>query len=355
MFKPNFQITAQVAKNLMVIEQAKQVISDAPFSLELLRRLRETALFTSTHFSTQIEGNRLTLPEVQAVKRGEKFPEREHDVIEVKNHYKAFAYMERQAERQKPLEISEIQTLHGLVLYGKEKPTPYRQQQNVIKDSHSGRIVYLPPEAKDVEMLMQELVEWVNAQLQAQDLPAPIIAGVAHYQFATIHPYLDGNGRTARLLTTLILRRAGYGLKGIYSLDEHYANNLRSYYDCLSVGHSNYYEGRAETDFTPFIEYFCEGMAQAFSKIKVEATKEQSETLDQSSLLRELDPRQRRLLVLFQQQGSATAQEMAEHLKLKPNTLVILAREWVKSGFLETQNASRKIRSYRLGERYISL
>jgi DNA-binding MarR family transcriptional regulator len=68
-----------------------------------------------------------------------------------------------------------------------------------------------------------------------------------------------------------------------------------------------------------------------------------------------LAPRQRRLLVLFQQQGSATAFEMAEHLKLKPNTLVILCREWVKSGFLETQNASRKIRSYKLGERYLSL
>jgi Fic family protein len=355
MFKPNFQITAQIAKNLMVIEQSRQSISDAPFSLELLRRLRETALLNSTHFSTQIEGNRLTLPEVEAVKRGEEFPERERDVQEVKNHYKAFDFMEKQAELEKSLEEDEIKTLHGLVLYGKEKPTPYRQQQNVIKDSASGHIVYLPPEAKDVEALMQELVAWVNAHLQTQELPAPIIAGVAHYQFATIHPYLDGNGRTARLLTTLILRRAGYGLKGIYSLDEHYANNLRTYYDCLSVGHSNYYEGRAEADFTPFITYFCEGMAQAFSKIKTEATKSQSESIDQSALLRELDPRQRRLLVLFQQQGSATAFEMAEHLKLKPSTLVILCREWVKSGFLETQNASRKIRSYRLGERYLSL
>ena len=73
---------------------------------------------------------------------------------------------------------------------------------------------------------MRSLVEWTNAELTDGELPAPIVAALAHYQFATIHPYLDGNGRTARLLATLILRKAGYGLKGIYSLDEHYAKSL---------------------------------------------------------------------------------------------------------------------------------
>ena len=81
-------------------------------------------------------------------------------------------------------------------------------------------------------------------------MPAPIVAALAHYQFATIHPYLDGNGRTARLLATLILRKAGYGFKGIYSLDEHYAKNLRAYYSALTVGSHNYYEGRVEGDLT---------------------------------------------------------------------------------------------------------
>ena len=87
-------------------------------------------------------------------------------------------------------------------------------------------------------------------------MPAPIVAALAHYQFATIHPYLDGNGRTARLLATLILRKAGYGLKGIYSLDEHYAKNLPSYYSALTVGSHNYYDGRAEGDVTPFVSLF---------------------------------------------------------------------------------------------------
>jgi Fic family protein len=83
----------------------------------------------------------------------------------------------------------------------------------------------------------------------------PLIAALAHYQFATIHPYYDGNGRTARLLANLILHKAGYGLKGIYSLDEYYARQLTGYYEALTVGPShNYHLGRAEADVTGFLE-----------------------------------------------------------------------------------------------------
>jgi Fic family protein len=91
---------------------------------------------------------------------------------------------------------------------GKEnvRPTLYRDGQNVIRDGRTKAIIYMPPEAKDVKNLMAGMVDWVNKNTE---LACPIIAGVAHYQFATIHPYYDGNGRTARLLTTLILHLGG--------------------------------------------------------------------------------------------------------------------------------------------------
>ena len=113
----------------------------------------------------------------------------------------------------------------------------------------------VPPEAKTVPGLMADLMAWINQQLHEGDLPVPLIAALAHYQFATIHPYYDGNGRTARLLANLILHKAGYGLKGIYSLDEYYARNLAGYYEALTVGPShNYHLGRAEADVTGFLE-----------------------------------------------------------------------------------------------------
>jgi Fic family protein len=92
----------------------------------------------------------------------------------------------------------------------------------------------MPPEAKDVTNLMKGMVDWIN---QNTDLSCPAIVGIALYQFATIYPYYDGNGRT--LLTTLILHLGGYDLKGLYSLEEYYARNLNAYYKAINIGKSH--------------------------------------------------------------------------------------------------------------------
>jgi len=283
-------------------------------------------------------------------------PGRERDEREVHNHFLALSMMEELSEQPGLLSEEEIQRLHGLVMTGRDKSSPYRTTQNAIRDSSTGRIVYFPPEAPDVPLLMQSLTEGINAELAEGELPAPIVAALAHYQFATIRPYLDGNGRTARSLTTLILRKAGYGLKGIYSPDEHYAKDLSSYYSTLTVGSHNYHDGRAEGDVTPFVSYFCAGMADAFTKVRTAATRAEKRTaVEHSALLRDLDPRQRRLLELFRKQGSATSAEMAAYLEMSPRTLVQLNREWIESGYLEYQSAARKNRSYRLGARFHQL
>src|SRR5260370_3910536 len=140
---------------------------------------------------------------------------------------------------------------------------------------------------------------WIGAPA-ASVLPCPIRAGIAHYQFATIHPYYDGNGRTARLLTTLILHLGGYDLKGLYALEDYYARNLQSYYEALSIGPShNYYMGRADADITPWVTYFIEGVATSFEKVRDEASRESSRGgQDHSRLFRKLDARQRKAWAL---------------------------------------------------------
>src|ERR1019366_3441380 len=153
----------------------------------------------------------------------------------------------------------------------KAKPTRYRDGQNVIRDSRTRSIAYMPPKAKDVPRLMKALAAWISTS-QRDSLPCPIRAGIAHYQFATVHPYYDGNGRTARLLTTLILHLGGYDLKGLYSLEEYYARNLAAYYAALTLGPShNYYVGRIESDITNWVDYFCEGVADSFESVRKRA------------------------------------------------------------------------------------
>ena len=175
----------------------------------MLSTLRETARLYSTHYSTRIEGNRLTQEQVaKVIERQEHFPGRERDEKEVLAYYAALEKVERIAASQRPVSEVHVQTLHRPLRHPegrkRARPTPYRDGQNVIRDSRTRGIVYMPPEAKDVPSLMKALVAWISRS-QRDSLPCPIRAGIAHYQFATVHPYYDGNGRAARLLTTLIL------------------------------------------------------------------------------------------------------------------------------------------------------
>ncbi len=273
LWRPRYTITPAIARALMDIEAARAVVERTPLPPAAEAELRRRARVRSTHYSTRIEGNRLTLSEAEQVIEGKKahFHGRERDVSEVKNYWNALLRVEEWAAKKMPLSEELIQRLHALIKEGaRVKPTPYRDGQNVICDSASGAIIYLPPEAKDVPALMTALVEWVH-RAEKEGLPVPIIAGLVHYQFVTIHLYYDGNGRTARLLATFILHRGRYGLNDFFSLEEHHARDLEGYYRSLAVHpHHNYYEGRAEADLTSWLEYFIKTLADVFTAAKDE-------------------------------------------------------------------------------------
>ena len=184
----------------MRIEAVRQAVADLPMTPKVQARLRETARLLSTHYSTQIEGNRLTLDEAtRVIEKDEHFPGRQRDDQEVLGYYRALDELEKLAGRKAKIAEKTVPTLHALVMGGKRgkvKPSPYRDGQNVIRDSRSGARVYLPPEAKDVSALMADMMKWLEKN-QKDGLPCPLRAAIAHYQFATIHPYYDGNGRTA--------------------------------------------------------------------------------------------------------------------------------------------------------------
>lgn len=177
-----------MTRALMSIEADRQLLIELPIDVEMLASLRETARLTATHYSTQIEGNRLTQTQVQETLAGARFPGRERDAAEVRNYYRAIEEVDRLAQRSAALTEADVRCLHGLVLSGRPSPTPYRDGQNVIRDSLSGNIVYLPPEAADVPVLMADLMAWVNQELDRENLPAPLVAALAHYHGARKTP-----------------------------------------------------------------------------------------------------------------------------------------------------------------------
>ena len=214
------------------------------------------------------------------------------------------------------------------------------------------------PEHTDVPQMMNALIDWVNELIESEELPAPIVAGLFHYQFATIHPYYDGNGRTARLLTTFILHKMGYGMKGMYSLEEYYAKNLQGYYKALTIGEShNYYGGREIADVTPFLDYFLEGMAIAFKSVRNKAQELQDKLpfqgpINQTEKLRSLRPQQRQLLSLFEKTKETSVNEIASHLGVNSRSAYALVKKWIDDDFIEIANESRKARTYCLREEW---
>jgi len=212
------------------------------------------------------------------------------------------------------------------------------------------KVALLPVNPK-VPAMMKNLLGWIK---ESSQLPCPLIAAISHYQFATIHPYYDGNGRTARLLTTFILHLGGYDLKGLYSLEEYYAKNLLAYYRAISIGPShNYYFGRAESDITSWIEYFINGMAFAFEKVVNQMIHSQNKgDKDHTALMRTLDLKQRKALTLFQSYEVVTSHQIGALFGFKPRTNTALCKKWVEAGFLEIAEHANKARKYKLAKPY---
>jgi Fic family protein len=351
-WQPRYTFTPAIVRALMEVEAARAAVEQIPVPAPVEEELRRRARLRSTHYSTRIEGNRLTLAEAEQVIAGTRarFFGRERDVGEVRNYWSALLRVEEWAARGAPLTEELIQRLHGMVERGpRARPSPYREGQNVIRDSETGAIVYLPPEAKDVPDLMAGLVEWVR-RAEAEAVPVPVLAGLAHYQFVTIHPYYDGNGRTGRLLATFLLHRGGYGLHGFFSLEEHHARDLAAYYRSLALHpHHNYYEGRATADLTLWLEYFLQTLAAVFTAAREETARAAAAGIPaEPEALRRLDARARMVLGLFSRTDRITARDVAGVLGLSDRMARVLLQEWVKDGWLEVAEPSRRARAYSL-------
>ncbi len=265
MFTPKYSITDAIARRLMDIQRASVVVDLLPLPASILDLLKKRIDGKDGHPSTKIEGNTLD----EAAKRKVLYQtSSDNEEQEVYNLMKALEYLDEAERRQLPVTEEFIKKLHAIIRIShgrRPRVSEYREEQNQV-GSRNASGFYLPPEWKDVPVLMEDLVAWVNSP-ETYSVPVPIKAGIFMWQFLTINPYMDGNGRTARMITTYLLRRGGYGLKGLFVLENFYDRNLAEYYRRLQLGlHHNYYFGRNEADLTPWLEFFIDGLAEVFEE-----------------------------------------------------------------------------------------
>lgn len=260
MYRPDFAITNKILKNIGEIEAAKEVIEHAPLLPYWEKKFQDEAILRTTHYGTHIEGNELSLTQVQRVLDGERIVARDRDVQEVINYRKVIDFI----GKKKDLVIDEdtILSLHKLTvekILEDEASGMYRQKEVVIRNSITGEVSFRPPRAVEVEWQMKDLVDFIQEE---KEIHPVLKSGIVHYEFVRIHPFLDGNGRVGRALSMLVLFSEGYDIREFFSLEEHFDRNAEDYYKALqSVAVNN-------GDVTNWLEYFTSCLAIELTKIK---------------------------------------------------------------------------------------
>jgi Fic family protein len=256
-FAPRFTITNAITAGLTTIERARGFLEAATLSDEWMRRMSQRALLLEAHHTTHIEGTHLTIEQAERLWSGERVENtRPDDVRELLNYREAFNLVSEYLEVGEPVTEGLIREIHKRLVEGVRggsgAPGAYRTIQNYVANSTTGEIVYTPPPPIEVPSLMQELMDWLRVDAGVHPV---LVAGIAQFQLVHIHPFVDGNGRTSRLLSTLCLYRTGYDFKRLFTISEFYDRDRDRFYRAL--------QGVRERgmDLTGWLEFFIEGLA----------------------------------------------------------------------------------------------
>ena len=273
MFQPQYTITDQLLANIKRINILVNELNNKRFPNVVLLELERNAREVSAYASTSIEGNPLPLTEVKKILKSIPTHIRNSE-REVINYNQALQSLNRQ------LEINEItlsfhfilkiqkQVIDGLL--PKFETGFLREKPVVVNDPKSGQVVYLPPDVKDVHTLTAELIDFINDK--TGEIDPLILAGIFHKQMVIIHPFMDGNGRTTRLVTKVLLAAMGLNTFNLFSFENYYNQNVTKYFQ--TVGEfGDYYEiqnlpaGR-QVNFTNWLEYFTEGIIDELLRVQ---------------------------------------------------------------------------------------
>ncbi len=338
MFNPQYKITSKMVNVLAAISEAKAVIERAKLLPKHELRLRRQALIRMTHSSTAIEGNILNTLQVEALLANQKIEAPKRDIFEVKNYLNALKYMQQAVEEKQVIAEKTILTIHKLVTADtlpKEQSGFYRKSSIYVVKRRSGfpdEVVYSGPSAEKVPGLMKDLIEWIG-ESGKKEIPPIIVAGIVHQELAAIHPFSDGNGRTARALATLILYERGYDFRRLFALEDYYNKDHPKYYEAINIGKN--YEKR-KTDFTPWLEYFVEGFKQEIDNVKEKILLLSLKKIDakiQSRIY--LDKDQMQILEFLDQVGKITARDVADILQCPKRTAQFHLQKLKKLGTIK--------------------
>ena len=305
-FNPKFTITNTMTAAITQIERARGFLEAARLSDDWVRDMGNQALIKEAHHTTHIEGTRLTLDQAERLWKGEAVPEADpDDARELLNYRSAFEFVSECLDSGDPITEGLIREIHRKLVEdvrgGSAAPDDYRRIQNYVANAATGEVIFTPPSAVEVPIMMSEMVKWLNSGLEIHPV---LISGIAQFQLVHIHPFLDGNGRTSRLLSTLCLYKAGYDFKRLFTISEYYDRDRPTFYKSIQSVREN------GMDMTGWLDYFITGLQTQMVEIK-----ERGEQVIRRDVLvqkHSLNERQAKALDLLMKKGAIHISEVEE-------------------------------------------
>lgn len=347
-------LTNSILKRISAIDENRFSLKTIELPQITKNRLRKNSKKKSSYASNKIEGNPLT--EAQANEAMERDAHKHFlkPEQEVRNYFLALNLLEEKLKVKEPFSKKLLLEVQAMVEKGASKEKIGLRGEMppgvlfAVYDSETGTPEYIPPEYSDIPNLLDELVEYVNT---TDDHPL-IVAAVVHYQLVTIHPFEDGNGRTARLMSGYILDLNGYGFNGIGSLEEYFAYDPDEYYASIQMGlPALYYSGRENPPHPEiWINYFLR-MVELYSTKVCELSKATTDDeLDGS--LSYLNLKEKDLLVYLIKSRifEFTPIEVSKKLGVTNKTIINRCAKLTNNGFLIPNIVKERVRSYSLSE-----
>lgn len=340
MFKPNFKYTNKIVSGLVKLSIAREVVLNSPFIPKWEIAFRREAIIRNTHSSTAIEGNRLSLEQVSDLAHGREVMVSRKDKQEVLNYLNVLENLGKLTDSNRIIE-NDILSIHGMItketLENDSDCGKYRNRYVVIGNRFTHEITFRPPDNNAVPGLMIDLIEWLNSET-VKELDPVIEAGIAHYEFVRIHPFIDGNGRTARVLAALILYQRGFDTKQFFCLDDYYDSNRQAYYKALQS------VNQETLDLTVWLEYFIEGVSISIDAVKEKVIRLSSERLRATKRGQiALTERQMKIIEFINQNGRIANKNVREMFKISDRAALKELRKLLDLKVIKTDGQGRNL------------
>jgi len=348
MYSPRYTITNKILKNIGLVEAAKEVVENAPLVPSFEKQFQSDAMVRTVHHGTHIEGNDLTLMQTKKILEGEAVVAKARDIQEVVNYRNVVQLLDELAYKRGGYDAGMLLDLHRECvnkIVPPEKVGVYRKSQVTIKNEDTGEVILRPPSFVEVPYMIDDFMSYLNTP-GAKEIHPILLAGIAHYILVAIHPFVEGNGRTARAFASLILIKEGYDIKKFFTLEEHFDKDPGSYYQAFAEVDKQS-PIIPERDLTAWLEYFTNVVAIELSSIKERVRKLSLDTRLKVKIGQQvaLTERQMRLVEYLSDQGGAGMKELRDLLKMiSEDTILRDLKDLLDKGIIKKEGSTKASR-----------